>query len=419
MFKKKVQIKAEQPTKNNDSKSYDIYFDKSDVFLLDFKKAHKLVNTIVIEGIKHSTFIGKRTKAIKGFSFRFLSLCVYDILSKGTSRGYYFSSKTKELLFFTISDNDRVSIEVSPNIESEAVFIAVENMFLGNPYVEISGDEKELSSLYIKSQALMLVVLLVAIVGVFYVAYTTLIENNDVTTVVQKIPPEKPVPVPLTLAEENILKNKLSMDIIKLVKKEIDVFEERTIFDTKRISSIEINGISFVAPVEPTLDEEKNIWVYEGEAEKLRRGGFDAVATIEYQQKFPSDGYTLSIDESEEAIPFYRKIDIKTIHVYAVDIEKEDNNLTIKKLDDSCLNHTLRVVDRISPFSNNSNYIDFDIKNTLPNFLYKDIELLMEMCPLEFSTLSIKEGEFTSKVSMFKRGKIDSNQTNSSPRGML
>ncbi len=379
-----------------------LYFAKDDEFSPEEKKSLKKLGNEVFDKIKHSLMADKKTKLPKKYSHSFLSLCIFDTLMRSSDRAFYYNKKSKELLLFIVRGKE-VSLDIVALNGEEDVFTEAENRFLGNPYIEISGSEKELSSQYKENQTVLTIVLFVAIIGLLYGGYVFMFAED--TVVVDKIPPPKPIVKPIDQFEENILRNELSIKTIDYIIQEIDRFKEREVFDIKRIASIEVPSFTLLAPSEPTLDEASNTWVYEGDTEKLKRGGFEVTIDVQYQQKFPSNGFVLETEGTEEQITLYTKSESSRLEIFATELENNNTKLGPKTLDRECLESTLRVVTNILPFSQDASYIGFQVKNTLPSYFYYDMRTLLRGCPLEFKSISVSGGEFVSELNMFKIAK--------------
>lgn len=374
----------------------DVLFIKQDEVTPELKKEKKSLGIIPLDKIKYTILVDKGVKLPKKYTFKFMALNIYDILMQSSVRGYHYCKRNKELLLFNIR-GDSVHIETF-SIEADEVAIEVENYFAGNPYIELDATEKQLASQYQESQAVVLAILLVVLVVFGYFAYGMMFDEEVVFT--EKTPPPMPTVKPLDPYENNILLNKISTDALGKIVEEIDKFKDREAFNIRRISSIQMSKITPLPALKPQLDARTNTWKYTPEQERQKRGGYEAKIDITYQQKFPSNGYRLETEGSEDKIALYTKQESFSVKVYSSHLE--DENTTGKILDRTCLDETLRVVDHIIPSAQREQYIDFKLKRTLPVYFYRDINALFSGCPLELKSFTVKGGEFTADMNMFK-----------------
>lgn len=376
----------------------------SEDFSKDFRKKNKKIFAFKSNRINYTLFIKKNNKNKSSYTSEHIAYLIQDSIEQNSDSTFYYSKQKKEIaLFKIVKDEDNyiyhVLLTVMNDIDEDKVSTLREDFFDGFESTEILETEKELKKKYAPSQigTILALVFTLSLLGSLF--YVVLFEDSSVA-VTEKVKPPMPIEKPLTSFEKHRLENIVSEHTLLELIKIIDIYKDRKEFNIKRISSVSLSYSEYILFSKPQYNEPLNVWEHTKESEKRKRGGIKRILSVRYQQKYPSVGYKLSFTGDENDVPLYTKEDRIVIEKFT-EVEKEQFT-TEKSLDKSCLEGILVLVEEAMPEAHDVERVFFKIRQSPPHELYSDIKTIMNKCPSEINSLSVKNGMLVSKISLYK-----------------
>jgi hypothetical protein len=319
-----------------------------------------------------------------------LAIFVAYLYVTKTERAYYYLPSGK-IIFFTMLGRE-VQIEEKveePNLSLEEVQDIAESEFGGESVSAIELSANELLKRYGKKEFNSLPLLLLVLFALFaFMAYQEYFQGNEI----KKTPPRPNYP-PLSIAEKIYLKNLSSKNIIDFLEEEIHKYKTTpNLIDLRRVITFNLSEINEVPPVQPTLDEDRNQWVFDPPFPK--RGGVEYSITYGTEQKYPGIGYTFK----SEGI--YGKEQSRHFALDERNITVNVNSDPHLYLTGACVKEALHLPGDAFAFSRDDRKITFIIKKLDAKKVISKLREIIMKCPAYLTEVNLDHSGFRFKLNL-------------------
>lgn len=283
----------------------------------------------------------------------------------------------------TVTIEERVLDEDNADDEAESYF----GMKSKEAITESLSELKKLTKEDNNKEKLMFLGILFMICGFIY--YNFFMEEIKVI----KTPPPMPPIIPLTELEKAHLHRALSKDLIQIIQKKVNHYEEHPeLYELRRNIQFSLSYIRDIPPVTPVLVDEER-WVY---PPGPRRGASEYTISNTTEQIFPGVGYTHTFED------LYSKEHSVTLMYDEKYLDTNQSDLGKLVLSEKCLWDTLNLKGSLQPYKREDRSIEIMVKDVNASEIIEEVIPLVENCPIIIKEANQEQEKFIFKLVLYK-----------------